>query len=165
MMPKRAGIGVFIINTQVHPPQHIYIKAVMAASYSVLMAEAAALALAADISKRLNLQHMNFLSDNQELVHFLNSTDHSNPPDWRIKHLTQHFFNCSQQRSTKIFKIRRSLNQTADILARQALQDFQSSNLSSCVCSNTSHVHQCPLLVALQSMRINSVSLLTARCC
>jgi hypothetical protein len=42
----------------------------MAASSSVLMAEATALALAAEITMRLNLQNMNFLSDNQELVHF-----------------------------------------------------------------------------------------------
>jgi hypothetical protein len=69
-MTKKAGLGVFIINTQVHPPQTIYIKVVMAASSSVLMAEATALALATEITMHLNLQNMNFLSDNQELVYF-----------------------------------------------------------------------------------------------
>jgi hypothetical protein len=48
---------------------------------TVLMAEAAALALATAITERMHLCHTNFLSDNQELVQFINTTDHSNPPD------------------------------------------------------------------------------------
>ena len=76
---------------QVRPPQHIYIKAAMLDLSSVLMAEAAALALAATVTEQLNLQHTTFLSDNQELVLFLNASDCSNPLDWRIKHLTQTF--------------------------------------------------------------------------
>ena len=121
---RRAGIGVFIVNTQVHPPQRIYIKAKMSDSTSVFMAEAAALALAASVTQRLNLQHTNFLSDNQELVLFLNASDHSNPPDWRrIKHFTQLLINNTKQRSTGIFKVRPNLNQTADTLARQAVLD------------------------------------------
>ena len=82
------------------------------------MAEAAAMSLAAVITDRLQLQHTNFLSDNQELVQFFNSGDYSNPPDWRIKHLTQTFVNHTQQRSAGTFKINRSLNQTAHTLAR-----------------------------------------------
>lgn len=106
-IPRKAGIGIFIINTQVQPPQNIYIKAAMQDSASVLMAEAAALALAAAVTARLQIQHTNFLTDNQELVHFLNSSDHSNPPDWRIKHLTQLFINFSQNRDTTTFKIKK----------------------------------------------------------
>lgn len=52
--PTKAGIGVFNINTQVQPTQCIYIKAQMSASTSVIMAEAAALALAAMINQKLN---------------------------------------------------------------------------------------------------------------
>ena len=72
---------------------------------SVLMDEAATLAIAAAITDRLHLQHTNFLCDNQDIVHFLNSSYHSNPPDWKIKHLiTQHFINYTQQRSTGTFE-------------------------------------------------------------
>ena len=108
---------------QVQPPQHIYIKATMLDSTSVLMAEAATSALAATVTERLHLQQTNFLTDNQELVLFLNASDHSNPPDWRIKHFTQLFVNYTKQRTTEIFKISRNLNQTADTLARQAVLD------------------------------------------
>ena len=51
----------------------------------VLISEAAALALAVTVTDRLQLNHINFLSDSQQLVQFLNSSDHSNPLDWRIK--------------------------------------------------------------------------------
>jgi hypothetical protein len=46
---------------QVHPPQRVYIKAAMSDSTSLLMAQAAALALAAIVTERLHLQHTNFL--------------------------------------------------------------------------------------------------------
>ena len=45
LTPRNAGIGLFIINTQIHPAKTIYIKAIMTATTSVLMAEAAAMAL------------------------------------------------------------------------------------------------------------------------
>jgi HEAT repeat protein len=35
-----------------------------------MMAEAAAMALAAEITERLNLNNINFLSDNQQLVQY-----------------------------------------------------------------------------------------------
>jgi len=163
---KNAGLGVLIINTQVHPSQNIYIKASMTDSTSVLMAEAAAMALGAAVTDRLQLHHTNFLSDSQELVSFFNANDHSNPPDWRIKYLTQHFIDYTQYRSTSTFKITRSQNQTADSLARQALLDMRSlpPNVSS-VCSNTNHVNRCPVQDALQSVTVDSVTVLTARCC
>jgi hypothetical protein len=105
MHPLR--LGVFIINTQVHPPQNIYIKAAMKDSTSVIMAEAAVLALAAAVTAQLEMYHTNFLSDNQELVSFINSRDQSNPPDWRIKHLIQLFINYTHQRHTRTIKIGR----------------------------------------------------------
>jgi putative N-acetylmannosamine-6-phosphate epimerase len=100
-LPRTAGIGIFIINMQVHPPEQIYIKATMSDSSSVIMAEATALALAAAVTERLNIHHINFLSDNQQLVHFFNGSDGSNPPDWRIKHLTQSFINHTKERKYK----------------------------------------------------------------
>jgi len=113
-------LDVFIINTQVHPPQNVYIKTAMKDSTLVLMAEAAALALAVTVTDRLQLNHINFLSDSQQLVQFLNSSDHSNPPDWRIKPFTQII---TQGRSTSIgVKVSRNMNHTADLLARQTLR-------------------------------------------
>ena len=164
--PRRAGIGIFIINMQAQPPQQIYIKAAMSDSTSVLMAEAAALALAATVTHHFHLQHTNFLSDCQELVSFLTDSDGANPPDWRIKPFTQLFINNTYQRSTGIFKIRRTLNQTADTLARQAIIDSEFHTLQfTSSCSNNAHVIHCPLMAAIRSVAINSVTLLSARCC
>jgi len=78
-LPREAGIGVFIINTQMSPPLSIFIKAVMQDSTSVLMAESTALSLAAVLLKTLELQDATLLFDNQQLVHFLNGADLSNP--------------------------------------------------------------------------------------
>jgi hypothetical protein len=57
------------------------------------MAEAAALALGAQLLKALQVHQPFFLSDNQQLVSFLNGTDHTNPPQWEIKPFTQTFIN------------------------------------------------------------------------
>lgn len=166
LVPKTAGLGVFLINMQVHPPQNIYIKAVITNSTSVIMAEAAAMALAAAVSERLQLQHTNFLTDNQELVKFFNSADCSDPPDWRIKHLTQLFINHTQNRSTRTFKINRNQNQTADTLARQALQlSYDPQSEFACTCSHSAHTNQCTLIDALQFVHLNSVSVLAASRC
>jgi hypothetical protein len=75
ILPRNAGLGLFIINTQVQPAQTFYIKAKMTEATSVLMAEATAMALAAIITHRLNMQPIIFLSDNEQLVHFLNAPD------------------------------------------------------------------------------------------
>jgi hypothetical protein len=100
------------------------------------MAEAAALALAAMVNDRLNFNNTAFLSDCQQLVHFLNTTDQTYPPDWRIKPFTQIFTNCSAYRQAKIFEISRNLNSTADSLARQAfsLNPAQLMSLCALIC-------------------------------
>jgi hypothetical protein len=64
---------------------------------SVLLAEAAALALAATVNDRLSFNNTNYFSDCQELVQFLNAADQSNPPDWKIKYFTQLFANLSRR--------------------------------------------------------------------
>ena len=58
---RAAGIGLFIINTQVNPAQTIYIKAKMTRATSMLMAEVAAISLAAIVTDRLHLQQINSL--------------------------------------------------------------------------------------------------------
>ena len=86
--PRTAGIGIFLVNTQVQPVQTIYIKALMSGAHSVIMAEAAALALAAMVADLLNFTNIAFLSDCNQLVQFLNADDQNHPPDWRIKPFT-----------------------------------------------------------------------------
>jgi hydrogenase maturation factor HypF (carbamoyltransferase family) len=76
------------------------------------------MALAAIITHRLNMQQIIFLSDNQQLVHFLNALDQANPPEWRIKHFTQMVTNFTRQRNARILRIQRTQNKTADV--RQA---------------------------------------------
>lgn len=94
---RTAGLGILFVNTQVHPAQtiYIYIKAFMTGAHSVIKAEAATLALAAIVSDKLNFGNTTFLSDCQQLVDFLNITDQSHPPDWRITYYTQIFANYS----------------------------------------------------------------------
>ena len=99
--PRHLTKGLFPIV------EAVYIKAKLEACTSVIMAEAASLALASAIIDRLNLSGANYLSDCEQLVQFLNSDDLSNPPDWRIKHFTQSFSNHSRSRSSKLYKIHR----------------------------------------------------------
>ena len=143
LQPRFAGLGVFILNLQEQPAQAIYIKAKHVACTSVLMAEAASLALASAIIDRLNLTRVSYLSDCEQLVHFLNSDDLSNPPDWRIRYFTQTFSNHSRSSSSRVYKIHRRLNTTADALARQATEDsaIHSHNLE-LSCSFEHHVFQ-----------------------
>jgi hypothetical protein len=59
-------------------------------STSVLKAKSSAMMMLATVLlKSLELQDATLLFDNQQLVHFLNGADLSNPPDWRIKPYTQ----------------------------------------------------------------------------
>ncbi|XP_066388478.1 uncharacterized protein [Miscanthus floridulus] len=164
--PRIAGLGIFLVNPQVQPTQTIYIKAQVSGVHSVLMAKAAALALAATLNDRLNFNNTTFLSDCQQLVHFLNAADQNHPPDWRIKSYTQLFRNTAYPRHAKIYKINRNLNTTAHALARQA---FSASVpiVSSIepVCSYMRHATHCPLLDALTDVNLQSVTVIAAYCC
>lgn len=144
--PRTAGLGIFSVNTQVQRTQTIFIKAQVSGVHSVLMAEAAALVLAAIINERLNFDNTIFLSNSQILVHFLNALDHNNPPDWRIKPYTQMFKNTANRRHGKIVKINRTMNSTADVLAKQALiAPAHSDAVLQPVCSYACHASQCTL--------------------
>ena len=150
-----------------HPPQNIYIKPAVTNSVSVVMAEAAALVLAATVTERLQIHNITFLSDNQELVNFFNSGHQSTPPDCRINHLTQILINSTRQRNTRIYKIRRTQNHIAHTLAKQAFVHSQPHPTSlSLSCSNRDHVIQCPpILEALHNVLNDHVTILTARRC
>jgi hypothetical protein len=78
-----AGLGIFIVNTL-----PIFIKIKQKECSSVIMAEAAALAIGAHLLNALDVQQPFFLTDNQLLVNFFNGKDHADPPRWDIKPLT-----------------------------------------------------------------------------
>jgi hypothetical protein len=106
------------------------------------MAEAISLAFAATVAETLNLSNVNFLSDCQQLVHFLNAADQSNPPDWRIKPFTQMFSNYAKSRESKIFKISGLDNQTVysnvlKLCKKQGIQDFQDQKATQHHCGCT----------------------------
>jgi hypothetical protein len=125
------------------------------------MAEAAALALAAQIASTLGIHDPIFLSDNQQLVAFLNGTDHDHPPDWSIKSLTQSFINGATVNNAKIFKIHRNL-----ILANQSFRSMSShSSQLQTICNNAAHVNSCPVKTAIQSVIGDLYSNIAARCC
>jgi hypothetical protein len=98
-------LGIFIINFQAQPTQTIYIKAQLSGCSSVLMAEAASLALVASITQALNINSCNYLSDCQQLVHFMNNKDSTNPPNWRIQPFTKVFTNTTRLQATRIFRL------------------------------------------------------------
>jgi hypothetical protein len=52
---RNAGLGVLIVNTNFQPVQTIYVKVTLSAIISVLMAEAATLALTAIITDKLGI--------------------------------------------------------------------------------------------------------------
>jgi hypothetical protein len=110
---------------QEQPSQVLSIRAKFQGSTSVLMAEAASLALASMITYTLNITGVSFLSDSALLVQFLNKQDHSDPPDWRIKPLTQLYTNNATATASRTYKIPRKLNTIADSLAHQAFQQFR----------------------------------------
>lgn len=160
---RTAGLGIFILNLQEQPSQSIFIKARLSVCTSVLVAEAASLAFAASIVQALNITNCTYLSDCQQLVHFLNMEDSSNPPYWRIKPFTQLFHNISSSQASRIYKISRSQNTTADALARQALSS-QITQLQ-ISCTNRACDNQCSVLQALHLVGLSDVTVLTAVCC
>jgi len=130
------------------------------------MAEAAALALAAQIVSAIGIQCPIFLSDNQQLVTFLNGSDHTNPPQREIKRFTQSFINLSSRSNAKIFKVQRSQNTTAHVLATQAFNSsYRTSFEKQFSCTNAAHVISCPSVMALTSVNGDIFTIIAASCC
>jgi hypothetical protein len=127
------------------------------------MAEAASLALAIKIMHNLNITKCSFLSDCQQLVNFIISADHSDPPDWRIKPFTQTYLNLTNTISARLIKINRNNNTTADALARQALSS-QGSSLQT-MCSHQHGNDHCSVSQVLHFVDLHDVTLLAVRCC
>jgi hypothetical protein len=96
----------------------MFIKAAMQATSSVLMAETVTLAFATTLSTHLELSNVNFISDNRQLVNFLNGSDLSNPPDWRIKPFTKMVTSSAAVADSSIHRIKRRHKQMAGSLTR-----------------------------------------------
>jgi ribonuclease HI len=127
------------------------------------MAEAAALALGVSIVQALQIPLCSFLSDSQQLVHFLHQENQQNPPQWRIKPFTQVFINAAATLQTQLFKINRSQNSTADTLAKQARTSM--ITFQNCNCIRPACGPICSLFQALLQVDLNSVTILAASCC
>jgi hypothetical protein len=91
----------------------------------------------------LDLKHVTFVSDCVQLLAFLKSQDHSNPPNWRMKIHTQLFDDATLNRMPQVIKIDRNLNSTSHALATL---DFSSPDVLSCSYEHLDH--QCLLLDA-----------------
>lgn len=116
---REAGTGVFILDPR--RKLMIQVKAMTMAN-SVLMAEAAPLSLAGTITSRLQFQEIYFLTDSQQMAHFYNGKDYSDPPQWDIKPHAQKFLNAVSSMNWKVAKIDRKLNITVHSLATQAFK-------------------------------------------
>jgi hypothetical protein len=145
-----------------HPSRQykLYVKAQLQQASSVLMAEAASLALAAWIISLLRMEDITFLTDSQLLVNFFNGLDFSSPPHWDIKPFTQRFLNAVANTDVQVLKIDRSFNVTAHTLANQAFRSTEGQCISpSPSCTHADHVSSCPLHMALQSVSWEPFSL------
>ena len=87
------------------------------------MAESATIALAAQLLGHLQGHQKTLLSDNQQLVNFLNGSNLSNPPDWIIKPYTQITATLLLGTNLVVRRIGRTHNQMADSQALSALQN------------------------------------------
>lgn len=155
---RKAGLGVFILDPS--RQYKLYVKAQLQQASSVLMAEAASLALAAWIISLLRMEDITFLTDSQLLVNFFNGLGFSSPPHWDIKPLTQRFLNAVANTDVQVLKIDRSFNVTAHTLANQAFRSTEGQCISpSPSCTHADHVSSCPLHMALQSVSWEPFSL------
>jgi hypothetical protein len=100
------------------------------------------------------------------LVNCVNGDRPSDPPDWRIKPYTQAIVASLQDFYNKVIKISRNHNHMAHSLSTRALhQDSIHNAPQQIICTNSSHLNQCPLLCALHFVTINSVMVHTTSCC
>jgi hypothetical protein len=114
------------------------------------MAEAAAICLAAKLEKQLSLNSVNFLTDNQSIADFFNSSDLSRPPHWNIKAYRVAFLQATEGKDNVVRKVPRQLNHTAQTLAHQAFISVANYTTFSCSCTLHPSNHICPVQEALQ---------------
>jgi hypothetical protein len=117
---KQADIGIKFVNLQVQPHNIICIRVLVKDVSLVVMAEAAALAMAASIAIKFGFMRVSFLTDSSKLQQFLLALDQNNPPDWRMLTYTQQYLSSTTQIQASLFKISRTDNLEADSLAKEA---------------------------------------------
>lgn len=153
--PRTAGLGIFIVNSQVQPTNTIYIRACLEETHTAISAEAAVIALATALLNKMDNQQVSFLSDCAQLMASLNLQDNTDPPYWEMKIHTQLFYVSTHNTRAQVYKIDRNFNCTTNTLARLAFsspvvqyQDYVPS------CSYKHHEHQCPTSVPLVYTRV-----------
>ena len=161
---RHAGLGIFIRDPRKNLKLFIRVHAKICSS--VLMAEALAMSLASKISARLDLDKINYFTDNLILASYLNGGNMESPSDWRIKPYTQIFINNGKNRDTRVLKIDRRLNITAHSLATQAFKTPELlSGTMDFICNNPTHKPECLLYEALKDVILRHCNLLAAVCC
>ena len=140
----------------------IYVKARITTIQSVLVAEAAAISLAAKTISLLNITAANYICDNKLLVNMLSSQSPSGLQDWTLKPLLIEFKSNNREVQHQVYKIHRSQNITSHSLPYQARTFY--SNFPLFVCSNLDHRLSCPVIQSQQSVHWANVILLHVRC-
>jgi len=114
-------------------------------------AEAQALLLGAKLARALNLQDVNFLTDNEVLARAAQAGSRRfHPGHWSIRPTLALLAEATQGMKHSIIKMRRESNGVADRLAKQArLAAIQSAWLFSC--QAIVHSPSCCVQVALQN--------------
>jgi len=116
-----------------------------------LEAEGWALLLGARLAAALNLQVVNFLTDNEILADAAKRrSSRQYPGHWSLRPIIAEFAEITEGMQHSIIKINRDTNKMADRLAKQARQATISS---SCLFSCEANVHstQCTVQTALQN--------------
>ena len=161
--PKEAGLGIHIQEVKTKVTYHFKIR--ISQATSVVMAEAAAIAFAANIASNLGYDKIIFYTDNQSLVNYLNGHTTSWLPSWDSKPFTQMFINCTTNRRSQVLKIPSSRNTIAHSLAKAAATSTTTSLSLMHSCNNAAHVNICPLKEALCNIHWDSVPTIAAYCC
>lgn len=164
--PRMAGLVIYIVDMQIQPTNSIYIMATTQEIYSVVAAEAAALALATVILHRLNYKDVFFYTNCANLLELLHSPLQDNLPDWRMYNNLKIIQDCTQDRRPHFYKIDRELNSVADTLAKLAFNSpaIQSGDFA-LACSFGQHIPQCHLVSALSTLPLAHTRVLAACCC
>jgi hypothetical protein len=132
----------------------------------VVMAETAALALAATIASNMGLMQVSFLTDCSQLHQFFLALDQANPADWRMKTYIQQFKSCATRTKASLFKISHNDNTTTDSLAKEAFLHADSVHQPCFLdCSYGAHSPQCLLFQAPESVPDPCTFILSASCC
>jgi len=149
---NQTGIGVFILSSPRHSLSSGYFfQVAIPRILEPLEAEGWALLLGARLAAALNLQVVNFLTDNEILADAAKRRSSCQyPGHWSLRHIIAEFAEITEGMQHPIIKINRDTNKMADRLAKQARQATISS---SCLFSCEANVHstQCTVQTALQN--------------